>query len=171
MTEHQGKFKCQFCNYIGKRKEYLHNHLESCGESVTKHKCDHCDFRISNWNMLVQHVKTIHKTGLVFTCEFCSYTTSYRFMITNHIKKCSPDIQFFNCDKCDFKVNSAYQLSMHVNKAHKNGKLKMEDEVGRKCIVKLEDITSTFIPFWFEIHIKTSKWTFSILKLSAEMLA
>ena len=67
---HHDLFKCEYCEYLTKRKQDLKRH------KLAKHsnfvKCQHCNCKFSSKEHLTDHENSEHQ---LLSCQFCNFTT------------------------------------------------------------------------------------------------
>ena len=77
---HHDLFKCEYCEYLTKRKQDLKRH------KLAKHsnfvKCQHCNCKFSSKEHLTDHENSEHQ---LLSCQFCNFTTKNKNNLPTHI--------------------------------------------------------------------------------------
>ena len=97
------RFKCDQCDYEGKRKDKLKAHKKRIHEGVKTVKkpstelfpCPQCSYVSRRRYELKIHVESCHE-GVRYSCAFCPYSGKRKDKLTAHLKTKHPGIVHLN---------------------------------------------------------------------------
>ena len=137
------EFKCELCDFIATKKEFLKRHIERHHLEKTI-QCDQCNTKFATQQLLRTHVSRVHANGNE-PCEYCGKTFKNVQLLAKHIKSSHMERQFqcdifelkfpfmsklerhmnlhtgekqFHCDVCEFKTAHKYNLTSHRKSVH-----------------------------------------------------
>lgn len=111
------EFKCDQCEYIGKKKENLREHTQRMHRN--KFKCETCSKQFGLHKDLLRHTRHVH-TNPAFHCKICDkfykFNRAYKeHMLSHEENYVKPQ---FECEICHKVFSTKYVLTGHVKSEH-----------------------------------------------------
>jgi hypothetical protein len=114
------KFRCFHCNYKGKTKNHLREHLNyshAPPEAVHWFHCNECQLKSKSHFNLLKHKKLRHSVNAVhwFSCDKCEFRTKRNDSLTRHkkIHFSANAVQWYSCDKGECKTKYNRDIKEH----------------------------------------------------------
>ena len=137
------KFKCTYCDYSSRTKNYLTLHIRRKHEEVNPVNCPWCGAYVK---LLDKHLKEKQcnipeeerKVKEKYPCQLCEKTFTFKQGLNTHMKTIHEKIKDFHCKLCDYKTYGKSNLYIHVKRMHEGRPLKESCPHCDKVVVNLE---------------------------------
>lgn len=111
------EYKCDKCEYVGKKKENLREHTQRMHRS--KFSCEVCKKQFGLHKDLLRHTRHVH-TNPAFHCKICDkfykFSRAYKeHMLSHEENYVKPQ---FECEVCHKVFSTKYVLTAHVKSEH-----------------------------------------------------
>ncbi|XP_045204446.2 zinc finger protein 652-like [Mercenaria mercenaria] len=111
------EFKCDKCEYIGKKKENLREHTQRMHRN--KFSCETCKKQFGLHKDLLRHTRHVH-TNPAYHCKICDkfykFSRAYKeHMLSHEENYVKPQ---FECEICHKVFSTKYVLTAHVKSEH-----------------------------------------------------
>ena len=116
-NEETDEHNCDLCDYKGKKKSHLSEHIKRMhGKPLN---CDVCKKDFGLRKDLARHKRQVH-TDASYCCEICGNVYKYRRAYNDHMKIHTDNYikPNFPCEICGKTFSTKYVLTGHVNSAH-----------------------------------------------------
>ena len=105
-------FKCDECDYVCKRRNYLKIHKQKVHVTPREMVCYLCQGNFASTAALYAHMGQVHAEELPYSCDICGYRARARHRIVSH--KLSHDKEpRYKCDFCSFATRHKYLKTQH----------------------------------------------------------
>ena len=81
----QNQYKCDSCDKLFSRKEYVKIHVDAVHKGLKKHKCEPCNKSFSQAAHLKKHIHTVHEGHKDFKCESFGKSFTHTQSLKKHI--------------------------------------------------------------------------------------
>lgn len=105
------KFICDACGMRFKRKDILHQHLQSHAYEGKLHNCGLCENTYKSAYSLKEHM-AMHANKKDVQCKVCDKAFNTNMILQKHMKNVH-DTPGYKCDICDKVVNTPFNLKRH----------------------------------------------------------
>ena len=118
--EAQKDFKCNDCDKIFLKKQYLHYHKRFIHGSEV-HYCDKCPFKSNRKVLLQYHIDGKHNGK--FACDQCDFKAArnlnlQKHKVSLHSNKSIDKVKSFKCNQCNYASCTKDALKYHLNLVH-----------------------------------------------------
>lgn len=123
------EYKCEICDRIFAKKEYLKNHWV-IHTNEKPFKCPKCDVAFTKTSSVARHIKTHHSNERKHVCKICKKAYALPYSLLSHMKT-HRDKVAQKCPECDKSFTLKGHLARHL-KLHKKARKPKEYKCG-KC--------------------------------------
>jgi len=106
---------CEYCGFVTKYKQTLHDHMQSVHDHKT-FSCDDCGYTSKKRRSLVKH--KLRCSGQSFPCGKCNDTFLTEKLLRLHERKTHEGREAFKCDECDYIALKKTYLLKHQKLIH-----------------------------------------------------
>ena len=115
-SKHGSKsFKCDECDYVSSRGEYLKKHVRDQHGTKT-FNCGLCDYSWHAKSRLQNHVKRVHSNAL-YQCAKCDHVAKRRNSLSSHMR-IHHEMTRYKCKTCEKIFKDRRQLKIHILNKH-----------------------------------------------------
>ncbi|XP_045204445.2 zinc finger protein 729-like [Mercenaria mercenaria] len=120
----KGSFKCNKCDYVGKKEKQLQSHI------ARKHqrpfKCDVCGKKYGYKTDLDRHKIEVHSKTANYYCNICDKYLKTKAYIDDHMSM-HADNYVYNCKTCDKSFSTKQVFGKHMKQKHPSILFEVED--------------------------------------------
>ena len=109
------RYKCDICNYVSTRLQYLKRHIERKHSNFV-FSCDLCDYKCNSRGVLQGHKINKH-SNILHPCDRCDFETVNKSSLASHIRY-RHEATTYKCDKCEKIFVTKRVLKIHKLNKH-----------------------------------------------------
>ena len=116
---HDQRYKCDQCEFIASRSDYLKEHMESKHLGI-RYNCEHpdCSASFASLRNLKGHNKEKHEEKTLL-CDQCHFTTNTNSILQTHVN--AIHLQKYFCELCQVLFPTARAVQSHMEIKHSDG--------------------------------------------------